>query len=717
MVETEVSAPHIIRFGVYEADLRAGELRRKGRKLKLQEQPFQVLALLLEHPGQVVTREALREKLWPADTFVEFDHSLNTAISKIREALGDLADNPRFVETLPRRGYRFIAPVERQGGAPSPSGAIPQAVAVPEAPVRRWNLQLGLVLLVAVVLAGVLVVWLRAPLSPPKVVGSVQITNTGRVEAPDGFRAIFPSLVTDGARLYFSEPGGGGSESGGGGSTLAQVSIGGGDVLSLRTHFRTPSILDISPAGSELLVRGRFAGEVPLWIVPVLGGAPRRVGDVMAHDAAWLPNGQKIVYAHGQDLYLAKTDGSEPRKLVTVPGRAFWLRWSPDRRRLRFTLVDPKNNSRSLWEVSADGANLRPLLPGWNDPPAECCGNWTPDGKYFVFTSFREGRADIWALRENTSPFQTTSRKLTQLTAGPLHFTGPVPSQDGKRLFVVGGQPRSELLRYDLKSRQFAPYLSDISVDGFGIDFSQDREWVVYIRKDAVWRSKVDGSQQLQLTSPPMVVWLPRWSPDGKRIVFMGQLPGKPWKIYLVSTGGGSPQQLLPGERNEADPTWSPDGNSLIFGRPPGYIAEASISKAIHLLDLRTNQVSKLPGSDGLFSPRWSPDGRYVAAMPLNEQKLMLFDFTTQKWVELAERVVHNPAWSQDGMYIYFQAGPDILRVRVNGRELERMVSLQDLPLTNLVAYGFRGLAPDGSPLALYFLGNWDIYALDWQAP
>ncbi len=124
MVEN-ASSPQTVRFGVYEVDLRAGELRRKGRKLKLQEQPFQVLALLLERQGEVVTREALREKLWPADTFVEFDHSLNTAISKIREALGDLADNPRFVETLPRRGYRFIAPVEESGQASEPEATLP----------------------------------------------------------------------------------------------------------------------------------------------------------------------------------------------------------------------------------------------------------------------------------------------------------------------------------------------------------------------------------------------------------------------------------------------------------------------------------------------------------------------------------------------------------------------------------------------------------------
>ncbi len=154
MGEASQSAPPSLRFGVYEVDLQAGELRRKGRKLKLQEQPFQVLALLLEHPGEVVTREALREKLWPADTFVEFDHSLNTAISKIREALGDLADNPRFVETLPRRGYRFIAPVEGLGQAP-PAQAAPE---VPTAPVRRarfqpaWLAALAVVALLAVLL-------------------------------------------------------------------------------------------------------------------------------------------------------------------------------------------------------------------------------------------------------------------------------------------------------------------------------------------------------------------------------------------------------------------------------------------------------------------------------------------------------------------------------------------------------------------------------------
>src|SRR5215468_10944249 len=108
-MSSENKSPAIVRFGVFEADLRAGELRKQGVRVKLQEQPFQVLIVLLQRPGEVVTREELRNHSWSPDTFVDFDNSLNTAINKLREALGDSADNPRFIETLPRRGYRFVA--------------------------------------------------------------------------------------------------------------------------------------------------------------------------------------------------------------------------------------------------------------------------------------------------------------------------------------------------------------------------------------------------------------------------------------------------------------------------------------------------------------------------------------------------------------------------------------------------------------------------------
>jgi Tol biopolymer transport system component len=160
----------------------------------------------------------------------------------------------------------------------------------------------------------------------------------------------------------------------------------------------------------------------------------------------------------------------------------------------------------------------------------------------------------------------------------------------------------------------------------------------------------------------------------------------------------------------------------MVFGRLPDPEAEASAPRAIHVFNLKTKQVTKLPGSDGLFSPRWSPDGRYVAAMPLDLQKVMLFDFTTRKWMELADHPAHNPTWSRDGKYIYFQGlffrgDMDFYRVRISDHNLERVASLKELLPANVVDCKFLGLAPDSSPVASCDLESADIYALDWQVP
>jgi Tol biopolymer transport system component len=277
-------------------------------------------------------------------------------------------------------------------------------------------------------------------------------------------------------------------------------------------------------------------------------------------------------------------------------------------------------------------------------------------------------------------------------------------------------------VRYDAKSHQFVPYLSGISAEGLG--FSRDGEWVAYVTlpDGALWRSKVDGSQRLQLSFPPMQAALARWSPDGRRIAFMARVPGKPWKIHLVSAEGGSPQQLLPGERNEAIPAWSPDGNFLAFGGAPFDEGGTSGTMAVQVLDMRTRQVSTLPGSEGLFAPFWSPNGRYISAQPQAQwRKLMLFDFTTQKWAELADMDVYYPTWSHDAKYIYFDTplrdNPAIFRIRVSDHKVEQLVSLKDFRLAGGLVGAWFGLAPDDSPLLVRNVGTQEIYALDWDAP
>jgi serine/threonine protein kinase len=378
---------------------------------------------------------------------------------------------------------------------------------------------------IGLILALVLVLWLRTPLPPPKVLRSVQITSDGQQKL---FSAFPATLVTDGGRLYFHPVGGSGN--------LAQVSASGGETVLVPTPFQGIELFDISPNRSELLVMSysRSENEHPLWVLPVLGGAPRRLGEVLAHDGTWSPDGQRIVYANGSDLYVAKSDGTQSRKLVTAPGRPYRPRWSPDGSRLRFTVGDEQTSNFSLWEVAADGGNLHPLLPGWNNPPAECCGSWTPDGRYFLFHSRRDGMTNIWALGEKGGLLRKLSPEPVQLTTGPMSTYGPVPSLDGRKLFVVGAQPRGELVRYDGKSRQFVPYLSGMSAEH--LDFSRDGQWVSYVTypEATLWRSKVDGSQRRQLSFPPLRVILPRMSPDSKRVAFIGIVPGKAFKIYTV---------------------------------------------------------------------------------------------------------------------------------------------------------------------------------------
>ena len=536
------------------------------------------------------------------------------------------------------------------------------------------------------------------PLPVPTVSGYVAITHDGNPKYLVG---------TDGARLYF---GGYTSER----PVIAQISASGGEVAHVQVPAPTMSLLAVSPDGASLLVAdevGQTAFRGPLWGVPVLGGSARKLGETAGQAAAWSPDGRMLAYSDGKDLFTAKSDGAESHKVISLPDLVFDPAWSPDGTAIRFRVGGFTTAQGSLWQVSMDGTNLHPLLPGWRTPPAECCGKWTPDGKYFVFGS----GGNIWALAEKGKWFGKSGAQPVQLTSGPMSFFSPLPSKDGKKLFVMGALARGELSRYDAKSGEFLPFLSGISADS--VSFSKDGQWVAYVSfpEGTLWKSKGDGNQRIQLSYPPLTAVLPKWSPDGQEIVFYGFLPGKKAKLYTVATNGGTPREMIPEDAGEEfDPTWSPDGTRIAFGGAP-----ADPNTTIRVLDVGTHQVSTLPGSKGFFSPRWSPDGRYLVGMPSDSRSLMLFDFASQKWEEIAKISLGFPNWSKTGDYVYFlheEDQPSVMRVRVRDRKLERAADLKNFRQAGY--YGvWLSLAPDDSPLLLRDTGTQEIYALDWQVP
>jgi Tol biopolymer transport system component/DNA-binding winged helix-turn-helix (wHTH) protein len=711
-------SPSRVTFGLFEADLQSGELWKAGKRIKIQSQPFKVLATLLEHPGEVVTREDLQLRLWGKDTIVDFDHSLGTAINKIREALGDSAENPRFIETLARRGYRFIAPV----GYPVASATthIPHVAATtpPTQPSETPENQptsltqpslkkIHALYIAAAAAALALGIYLGSSRPHPPLRIS-QITYNGRISPGAPAMESFPATATDGVRIFSSL-----IENGR--SSLSQISIANGDVipLAIPSEIAAPSLGDLSPDGSKLLLRNHLSpeSEQPLWVVPVGGGSALRVANILAHDATWMPDGDGILYAAGNELLVTYLKDGTSRSVATAPGRAFWLRWSPDGHLLRFTIIDPLAHTMSLWELPAGTHTPRPILSGWSNPPSECCGTWTADGKHFLFQSARDGNDDLWQLRGKDIS------GATRITNGPLRYEAPIAARTGHRIFFLGLDTKSELLRYAADKREFVP-VNTFLTQANRVNFSRDQQWVAWTdAQGRLWRARVNGEEELQLTPDSMQVFLAHWSPDGHQLAIMAREPGEAWQLYAVPADGGSPQPLHPENRNAGDPDWSADGQSLAFGRVPDLMGKESGSRAIQILDLHTHAITPVPGSEGLFSPRWSPDGRYIAAISLDQRRLMLFDVVARTWRLLAETSVADPVWSSDSKAIYIHAfmspTQPIYRVDVPSGQLQQVADLTSFRSGETADYFFCGITPDNVPLVRARSSTGNLYSID----
>ena len=729
---TSIDPAVIVRFGLFEVDLARSTLSRQGIRVKIQEQPFRILAMLLERNGEIVKREQLCQALWPEGTHVNFEGSLNAALKKLRAALQDEAENPRFIETVPRQGYRFLAPVHVIPGpaGPPPAGhtsfnkegsSIELRLQVhPEfrgegASEAYWDRQRAertqrwfdtMLLTIAILFGSWLLFFIVYPVPRPSVQRTTRITNGGRIDEWGG-------IVSDGTRIFFLQRDGAHWN-------LMQTSVEGGNAEKMAAPFENTRLFAISPDHSQFLI-GQFTrhdDEMPLWLWPVQGGEPRRLGKATGHDPAWSPDGTQIVFVSGRSLYSVHRDGTQLRELVRCNGRPEAPAWSPDGERIRLAIDAGEYGDESLWEMSADGSGFHTILAN-GTPVRQAAGNWTADGKYFLFSGCERYDCNLWAMRDAWSWFRRSHHGPVPLTSGPDSLHVAIPTETGSRIFAFSFRSHRELAQLEPRTLRF----SSLSVDANATEatVSPDGQMVVYCDRPegSLWRSRTDGSQRIRLTNPPLEGLSPRWSPKGEQILFTGVRAGQARQIYILSADGGSLRPVLPKGWEGLNADWSPDGYRIVVSMRNQKIHP---QYALFLLEPTTGVLKELPDSKELSDSRWSPDGRYIVAQDNSKRRLMLYDMRKEGWSAIASGgLLQSPYWSVDGDSIYFQDQLDdeesVFRADVVTKKVERISGFGTILRGSAAQCLFSGVARDGSLYIMIERGGTEIYALDLDLP
>jgi Tol biopolymer transport system component/DNA-binding winged helix-turn-helix (wHTH) protein len=687
LVAEVVDSQRLVRFGSYEVDLPAGEVKKCGVKLKLSGQPFQGLAILLEQPGAIVTREELQKRLWP-DTFVDVDHNLNTAINKIREVLGDSADSPRFVETLPRRGYRFIAPVEGAGVGKTQAEVLNSGMAKSARP-RGRALRVSMLFGACALLAGAgLFIYMRRQVSePPR-----QRTLT-RITFDDGLQSE-PTWSPDGRYIAYSSDRGGKFD-----IWVQQVS--GGDPIQITKgpgHNWQP---DWSPDGKYIAYRSED-GDGGIYVVPALGGAglARKVAPFGYHPH-WSPNSSQVLFqtdftAPALRFYVGQLDGSAPREVLadfiaqnklSACSAAFY----PDGKRVTVWVAD-FSPSPSLWTVPiAGGPGIKlEIAPAVQRKLAEASGegevgeqlgdysfSWSSSGDVIYFERGYRGARNIWKMTVDPKTLRATG--IDRLTTGPGPDAGVAVSNDGRRLvFTAKSQRiRTWLFPFDATAGHIKGNGEAITSPGrMSLDptLSRDGTKVAYVVshgegnwpapgdvRNELWvKSLLDGSE-VPVISDDYSRWFPRWSPDGKQLAYPRRNRRTNERQLMLWSSQGHEEKPL-GSNNLLVWDWSPDGKWLLTTGEGIWVVP--VAAAPHAETAAQKITSPDPAHE-LNQPQFSPDSRWivfeaVANSPtMAESALFVVPAAGGAWRRITDgkHWDDKPRWSPDGKTIYFLSG------------------------------------------------------------
>ena len=706
-----------VQFGVFEVDLRAGELRRNGSKVKLQEQPFQILTTLLEHPGQVVTREELQKKLWPADTFVDFDHSLNAAIRRLRDALGDSAENPRFVETVARRGYRLLVPIN---GA---MVSVAQPVSHSTTGSKRWRIfAVAAVLLVGVAVGWVIAHWPHHP---------TEIKLRRLTAKPQDDPVLGGVISPDGKYLAFSDKTG---------FYLRQIDSGETHAVNLPPGFNAVPAAWY-PDGTHLVASWVEGPKSPssLWQVSIMGGAPRKL-----IDDGRLPSvsrdGSQIAFVRGpnldEELWVMEGNGEKPRRLITAQRCMFGVpAWSPDRRRIAYvtgtyqpeqwevkTSIAMLDLDNGRQEMIFSPTNRQPAINSEMDHSAHLGAGlvWTPDNRLVYSVSEpppNQSDSNLWSV-----PLDSRGRvagPALRLTATPDDVSSINASADANRIaytkyFLNPGVYVSELhsagTRLSTPQRltldDWRDYPFSWTPDSKAVLFASDRDGIYHIFK-----------QQIDQTVPDLLVggneqaMVPRLAPDNSTVLYViwpkvGESV-TPRRLMRIQLSGGPPQTVLQHEGI---------GN-VQCARPPStlclYDSRSAAQLSFFRFDPATGKSEELPqpriNDEPPYAYNWSlsPDGKILAtAKREGVQKEPSIDFYSLE--DGSKRTVTAKAWAgissidfaADGRSlwapVYTNTGKwALLNIDLEG---QTRTVLEDTEMQ----IGWAIPAPDGKHLALW---------------
>ena len=610
----------VIQFGAFEIDSRAGELRKNGFKVRIQQQPLEVLMALLERPGDVVSRDELHARLWPNDTFVDFERGLNAAVRRLREALGESAEQPVFIETLSKRGYRFIGPVNGHSAMAPAVGAVDAALS------KRRSKRLLIIIATAVVAMGVVLaaLFFRVRTQPPVAYEQVETRLTANSEEnPVGGATISP----DGKYLAYSDATG---------LYLKLIRTGETHAIPMPPGFFAIPV-GWFPDGAHLLIGGGEAQDKDrgLWSVSIYGGTPRKLmGAALSGSVS--PDGRHIVALRGSpdwgdfgtEIWTMDSDGSNPTRLVSpISDSAIGaVAWGPDSKHLAYTLMEWGGHvaERATIQIAVLGqSELKTVLSDKNLGPAL---QWLPGRLIYTLREKLPNQRDsnVWARPVNTNG--ELSGNPMRLTGSPGWISTVSSSADGKHLALLknawtghvflgqlspDGNHLVNVRRMTLEESKDLP--TAWTSDSKTVLFSSDRNG-----HSEIFKQKVDQTQPELLASSKESLGLPRLSPDGTEVLYISVPQDTPdyglGSILAVPLSGGVSRKITDTEAGGM-------GNLECTREPANFCMINTVDgqhEIFFRFDPKTGMKSELTRIDSDAPVNWglSPDGAHLTILP-----------------------------------------------------------------------------------------------------